>query len=540
MTTCSRAVLSCCLFTFLTSSLFAQLHYQRLAMLDVQHYKFDIVLQDIDNQIKGTASVAVRFLKPISRFSLDLVKKNASGKGMTVTAVTLDGAPLSFEQKAATIDIQLSQATVVNELYVFRIVYQGIPTDGLIIDKNKFGNRTFFGDNWPDRAHHWLPVVDHPSDKASVEFVVTAPEHYQVVANGLQLEESNLPNGLKLTRWLETQPIPTKVMVFGAAAFATQLSGEVHGIPLMSWVYPENRQAGFNDYAPAQDPLDFFINHIGPYPFRKLANVQSKTRFGGMENAGCIFYFENSVTGNQGLESLLAHEIAHQWFGNSASEANWHHVWLSEGFATYFTDLFIEHAHGRAAMVEHLKEERRDVLDFATRRFKPVVDTTITDYQNELLSTNVYQKGGWILHMLRHELGDEVFWEGIRAYYQKYQFSNALTDDFRLVMEQTSGKKLGAFFQQWLFTAEHPKLKSSWAYDAATKELTIQIVQTQRGVPFQFPLELGVFFSDQLLPVIKTCRIAQQEEKVVFKLDKSPTEVVLDPEAWLLFEGVGK
>lgn len=523
------------ILSLFTLPLLAQQHFQRLAILDVQHYRFELGLQDINNEIKGTATVSIRFLQPVTQFSLDLVKKNVAGKGMTVNAITLDGQILAFTHQGESLNIQMPKPAQIQDLYAFRIEYQGIPIDGLIIDKNKFGARTFFGDNWPDRGHHWLPVVDHPSDKASVEFLITAPEHYQVVANGIQLEESNLPNGLKLTHWSETSPLAPKVMTIGVAAFATQLAAEVQGVPVSSWVYPENRKEGFYDYAPAQQPLAFFSSHIAPYPFRKLANVQSKTRFGGLENAGCIFYFENSVNGKREREALLSHEIAHQWFGNSASEANWHHVWLSEGFATYFTDLYFEHEHGRATMVQRMQNERADVLAFDKRHIAPIVDTTITDYQNDLLSTNVYQKASWVLHMLRHELGDNAFWAGIRAYYQQFQYGNALTDDFRRAMELASGKKLGAFFQQWLFTAGHPKIQATWSFNAARKELTVVVKQT--GTLFQFPLDLGVFYAADGLPLIQTCIVTKTEEQFVFKVEQAPMKLMLDPNTWLLMEG---
>src|SRR6266700_2106852 len=179
-------------------------------------------------------------------------------------------------------------------------------------------------------------------------------------------------------------------MVIGAAGFAVQYSGTINGTPVYSWVYPENKEKGFYDYAQAVDILPFYIKHVGPYAYEKLANVQSKTIFGGMENAGAIFYSENTVTGTRVSESLLAHEIAHQWFGDMATETDWSHLWLSEGFATYMT-----------------------ILYFEKKYEKPVVDSSVTNYM-ELLNANSYQKGGWILHMLRMEAGDSAFWKGIR------------------------------------------------------------------------------------------------------------------------------
>jgi aminopeptidase N len=516
---------------------FAQKHYQRLETLDVQHYVFSLELNNTDANIRGSALVTIKFRKEMPDFQLDLVKKDAAGKGMTVATISENGQNLTFQHEGELLTIRLAKAAKAGEEHTFQIDYQGIPADGLIIDQNKFGDRTFFGDNWPNRAHHWLPTVDHPSDKASVEFIVTAPAELQVIANGIQIEETNLDNGLKLTHWRETGVLPTKVMVIGAAPFAVQLAGEAQGIPVTTWVFPENRKEGFYDYEPAVPVLEWFVKNVAPYPYRKLANVQSKTRYGGMENASAIFYFENSVTGGREREALIAHEIAHQWFGNSASEANWHHVWLSEGFATYFTHLYNESTHGRDALVKGMLADRQQVINFNNRNSRPIVDTTITDY-NRVLNTNSYQKGSWVLHMLRQEVGDSAFWKGVRTYYDRYKFSNALTDDFRKVMEEVSNKKLELFFNQWIFKAGQPKLEITWNYNAAAKDVILQINQMQSGATFQFPLEVAVYYDNAENPVIQSFNINEKNSRFTIKADKAPSKIMLDPNVKLLFEGV--
>lgn len=532
-----RLFLSLLLLWGSLSTGFAQNHEQRLQTMDVQHYVFSLKLNETDANIIGSALVTIHFIGETASVDLDLYKKDASGKGMTVSAVSENGHNFQFSQTDETLRIQLERSTKVGDLHTFQIDYQGIPADGLIIDKNKFGDKTFFGDNWPNRAHHWLPTIDHPSDKATVEFIVTAPDDLQVIANGIQVEETNLDKGMKLTHWLETEPIPTKVMVIGAAPFAVQLAGETHGIPVTTWVFPENRKEGFYDYAPGVNILDWFITNVAPYPFHKLANVQSKTRYGGMENASNIFYFENSVNGAGDDENLMAHEIAHQWFGDSASEENWYHVWLSEGFATYFTHLYNESTHGRDALVKGLLADRATVIAFNNRNPRPIVDTTVTDY-NRLLNANSYQKGGWVLHMLRQEVGDSAFWKGVRTYYDKYKFSNALTADFQKVMEEISGKKLDTFFNQWIFKAGQPKLQMNWNYNNTAKNIILDITQMQSGTTFQFPLEVAVYYGNAEKPVIQTFNINKNNEQFIIKSDKAPNKIVLDPNVKLLFEQV--
>jgi aminopeptidase N len=505
--------------------------------IDIKHYTFQLEINDSTDIISGTATIQILFDKSQTSFELDLANKNSKGAGMTVRNVTMNGTSLQFTHRQDKLKIALTKASSINDLLTFIITYSGIPQDGLVISKNKFGDRTFFGDSWPNRAHHWLPTIDHPSDKAAVDFIVTAPLIYEVIGNGIKIEESFLNAKQKLTHWKEEVDLPTKVMVIGVARFAIHHEGDVNGIPVESWVYPQNRADGFYDYALATNILEYFNEHIGPYPYKKLANVQSTTRYGGMENASNIFYFEKSVNGKNELENLFAHEIAHQWFGNSASESDWHHVWLSEGFATYFTHLYTEFLYGRDAMEIDMQEDRSSVIEFNKTKSLPVVFATLPQDLMEILSPNSYQKGGWVLHMLRNEIGNEAFWDGIRKYYRNFSYRNAQTADFQKIMEEVSGKDLRIFFNQWLFTAGHPSLNGSWSYDTKTKMLSLTIDQIQKGQPFVFELELGIYVENQALPTFEKVRIEKVANKFSIPMTAKPVKIELDPNTNLLFEG---
>jgi aminopeptidase N len=494
------------------------------ATIDVQHYGFAIQLNDADDVIKGRTDISLKFLKDVTSFSIDLVKQTPEGQGMLVSSVTENRANVKFRQDNDAVVI-ITKANSGTE-HTYNITYKGIPADGLIISTNKFKHRTFFGDNWPNRAHNWLPCVDDPADKATVDFMITAPDHYQVVANGLKESETVLPGNLKITHWKETVPLPTKVTVIGVADFAIDHTGDVNEIPVYTYVFPENKDTGFSSYAVAKEILAYYIEKFGPYAYEKLANVQSKTIFGGMENASAIFYFENSV-GDKGIEELMAHEIAHQWFGDAASEKNFSHLWLSEGFATYMTNIYLEHKYGIDTLKKRLTADRITVLGFEKKRLTPVVDTSAKSNYMELLNANSYQKGGWILHMLRRKLGDEAFWKGIRAYYTKYDGSNANTDDLCKVMEQTSGQKLQPFFKQWLYTAGHPQLQINWKYDAVKKVVNIQINQKQVN-PYEFTLECLI---ENKLHKIS---INSQTTSVEIPVEAKPADIIVDPDVNLL------
>ncbi len=261
-------------------------------------------------------------------------------------------------------------------------------------------------------------------------------------------------------------------------------------------------------------------------------------RSGGMENASSIFYFENSVNGKADQQDLLiAHEIAHQWFGNSASETDWHHLWLSEGFATYFTHLYTEFVNGRPAMDVALKVDRKHVIDFYKTTPQPIVYTELPKDLIKILNANSYHKGSWVLHMLRSEIGDDAFWKGIRKYYRTYQYSNAQTSDFIEIMEKTSGQDLNTFFKQWLFTAGHPVLDGSWAYDTKKKTLNLIINQTQSGQPFDFALELGIYTDGIFPPTIHKLKINKATDNFSIPVATKPTRIELDPNTKLLFDG---
>jgi len=498
--------------------------------LDVKHYSFAINLNDSTNIISGKALISVGFTGKTSIITFDLAHKNQDGKGMEVTHVSKNDKPLQFYQDAQHLYIQDEGSPGIVNTY--QINYEGVPIDGLIISNTKYGQRSFFADNWPNRAHNWIPCNDHPSDKATVEFMVTAPSHYQVVSNGRLLEEINLPDNQKFTHWLDTAQLPTKVMVIGVTQFAVQYTGDVDCIPVSSWVYPENRDSGFAHYAIAKNILSWYIQHIGPYGFEKLANVQSKTIFGGMENAGCIFYFENSVN-SKGIESLFAHEIAHQWFGDNATEMDWPHLWLSEGFATYMTELYFEDKYGSDTLKSMLQEQRNDVLAFYTKHQTPVVDTSDKNNLMHLLNANSYQKGGWVLHMLRQKLGDHLFWKGISTYYQNYAGRNASTMDLKKIFEQVSGQNLSVFFQQWLYRAGQPELKIHWENNLQNKKVIIHIEQ-QQSVLFDFPLQIAFIKGNK--KIIKTFSIKDKMSNVLVSLPFTPDEIIIDPNVNLLFK----
>ncbi|NNE46916.1 MAG: M1 family metallopeptidase [Rhodothermales bacterium] len=504
--------------------------------IDVERYTFHLELFDGSDSIKGQATVEVLFREAgVRSFSLDLVGRQIGGAGMAVESVLINGADAKYTHDDDRLSITMGDPSSVGDRRTVHVVYSGRPGDGLIISTNKYGERTFFGDNWPDRARHWLPVVDHPSDKALIEFIVTAPDRYQVVGSGALVEETDLKDGRRLTHWRSTKPLATKVAVIGAARFAVSHVDVFEGVPIQTWVYPQDKEAGFYDYALAEPVLRFFVSRLGRFPYSKLANVQSKTRYGGMENASNIFYSEASVTGTRSSEELIAHEIAHQWFGDSVTEIDWPHIWLSEGFATYLTALYVEHTYGHDRFADLMSRNRETVVAFSRRVQLPVILDPAPGNLLELLSPNSYQKGGWVLHMLRSQVGTEVFWDGLRTYYERYSDGNASTEDFQNVMEDVSGLDLEWFFEQWLKRPGQPAFEGAWSVDASSGELRVELSQVQDGQTFKVPVEFGIYSSTSMDPIIVSAEVDERSESFSFSLDFNRiVDVRMDPHTRLL------
>ena len=411
--------------------------------------------------------------------------------------------------------------------------YRGVPADGLRLIDNMHGERTIFSESWPDRGRQWLPMIDHPYDKATAEFIITAPAHYQVVANGLLLEEVDLPGGVRRTHWKQSVPIATWLYAVGIARFATHHYDVVRGVPQQAWVFPQDVEQGYRGFEfTGRRAFEYFSDWIGPYAYEKLAHVEAAGINGGMESASAIMYGEKSVT--QGRAPVV-HEVAHQWWGNAVTEGDWDDVWLSEGFATYFTHLFREQFDGRDAFVKALKDSIPVIIK--TQDEHPgatIVHRTLTD-MSKVTNRLTYEKGGWTLHMLRGIIGTEAFWAGIRDYYRRYRNRNASTADFRQVMEQASGQQLSWFFDQWLNRAGIPIVAGSWRYDAMAREVDVELSQTQTGDAYRLPIDVGM--TEPVGKVrVERVDLAGRTGRFRLKSEVEPRALTLDPNTWVLMQ----
>jgi aminopeptidase N len=513
--------------------------YERQPALDVLHYAIALDLPAEGSTVTGHTSILYQAVaEDLAGVALDL------GAAMTVDSVTVDGRPTEFGRAGDRLTLPVAVPAGARAEAV--VWYHGVPADGLIVGRDRHGGRSVFADNWADRAHHWFPSVDHPSDKATVEFDVVAPATLEVVANGVLVDRTELEGGRARTRWRESSEIPVYGMVIGVADFAVEEAGEVDGIEVTHWTFVDDSAAGAVAFARSTEIFSFYDSLFGPYPYEKLAHVQSATRFGGMENPGAIFYSQNAIggalaadsAGREDLAGLVAHETVHQWFGDAVTEADWNHLWLSEGFAEYFDAVFFEfhggiHGSGPAELARQMRMRAAAVRELEAAGPQAIYQPDVGPGEYaELLDAESYEKGAWVLHMLRRLIGDEAFFEGVRDYYATLRGTTAWTTDFARVMEAAADRPLGWFFAQWVARPGLPVLSASVAEGGGRRILRIE--QLQPGDPYRLAVEVELRGADG-----SERRTVEMDGRVAeLPLDlEGPVEVLLDPDAWLLFEG---
>ena len=506
--------------------------------IDVVNYDVRLVLPDTGAFLRGDVTVTARRAPTAARLRLDLVDS------MHVREVEVNGVRVRASHAGNSLAVPLPAGR--DDTVRVRVVYEGTVRDGLIARKDDRGRWTWFGDNWPDRTRQWLPTVDHPSDKATVSWTVRASERNVVVANGAPLGTNHLTVGgrrLLETRWRETKPIPPYLMVIAAGPMvrydlrATTCHRGENGECVQQSVYvmPENRHWLPGVFTATDSIMALYERLVAPFPYEKLAHLQSSTRFGGMENASAIFYDGKLFPDEKVTDDLLAHEMAHQWFGDAVTEREWAHLWLSEGFADYFATLWDRQARGDTTFRAALETFRMKILTDSTVATRPVIDTAQRDYMS-LLNTNSYEKGAFVLSMLHHQLGDSAFFRGVRSYYLAHRHGNAVSDDLRVALERASGRSLTQFFDQWLRRPGWAEPMIGWAYDASTGTVSVFAMQEGRFGAYALPLTVDLTDADNAKHHLVVDIPAEPRATVPLpgRFPRRPASLDFDPDSTLL------
>ncbi len=534
---------------------FAYRPLESRAGIDVVSYRLSLDFGGIaDSVLSATAELRVHAAVRLAELPLDLV-------GLEVRAVRLDGDAVPYDYDGVLLRVRPARPIAAGDTVTVAVDYGGRPKEGLFFDTDANGGATAFADNWPNRARWWFPSNDHPSDKATVAFDVRVPAGLEVVANGRlvsSLPDRERPGGTEW-RWSSAVPIPTYTMVVGVADFARAVLGEAacgeapvspgRCAEVSVWALAGDSAYAVERFARAPDMIDYLAAVIGPFPYAKLAHVESATRFGGMENASAIFYPRGQWERKRMGESVIAHESVHQWFGDDVTESRWRDLWLSEGFASYFDPLYYESRDGGATFRARMERARQQYVTSAEVDHPIVFDTTALYW---LLNANNYQKGAWVLHMLRGEVGDSAFFRGVRRYRDANAHGNASTADFERAMEAASGEDLGWFFRQWLFEPGYPQLTVEWQDEpgeragtangegagtasGAGRTVVAVVRQTQDGAwpTFRIPTVLLVTLEDGR-KVSRDVVLEARAETLRVSVPALPSAVTLDPDDRIL------
>ncbi|HEY3025349.1 MAG TPA: M1 family metallopeptidase [Pyrinomonadaceae bacterium] len=535
-----RSLVIVLLNTFLALTVAAQRRERLVDTWKPMHYNVNIFLS---NQLTTIDSATTKVRAAVVKQNVNMIDLDFGE--LTIDSVNVDAVPARFERKPDRLNVQLNRPANKGDVIEITIKYHGIPKDGLILTNDRDGKPSATGDNWPDRVHHWIPCLDHPSAKATVTFTVTAPVRDLVVANGAFEGSHGNFGGTTTWSFNESRPIPPYCMVIVVTEGA-KLDAPGLLTPLSYYVPRTDRDYAMKGFSPAAPAVAFFSQLIAPYPYEKLALIVGATRFGGMENSSAIVFGSNifepgkaqdSMSARFGIperiEDVVAHEIAHQWFGDSVTESTWSDLWLSEGFATYFAGLFIQRHDGEQAFQDYMRQAAKRYFAYEQAKRTPIFDRDTEDLF-KLLNPNNYQKGAWVLHMLRSRLGDDAFFRGLRGYYNSHRDATATTEDLRAALEKSSGLNLREFFARWIYGTGHPRYELSWTWSNETKMLNLVLRQLQPEPAFQnfLPVEISSSSGSQQIVLKPVGKDTRQK----LRMNGPPTAINIDPANQVLKE----
>jgi aminopeptidase N len=490
------------------------------AGFDVVHYTIDIEIDPAAKTVSGHVDVSFVVVAPALE-AIDLHLKD----NMAVSAVSMGELPLAFTRPPDRIHVLFGAPPEAGDTITVRVGYGGAPVDqGL-----RFRSKAIFNLSEPDMARNWFPCYDEPWDKATSEMICTVPSSLYCASNGVLLSAVERPDGKKTFHWSTRYPHSTYVISVAISAYSQFTHwyryAAADSMPMPYYVYPEKLAAAQVSFSRAPEMMEFFSDTFGEYPFIEEVYGTALAEVGGaMENFTCTTYGQALVTGTHAYDWVVAHEMAHSWFGNSVTLAGWPDIWLNEGFATYADALWHEHTGGASSLDARMSYFKSEYFaEDAASRF-PMYDPL------NLWGATVYEKGAWVLHMLRYLVGDAAFFDALRAYHASCAYSNAATENFKAVCESVSGIDLDPFFGEWVYQAGYPEYEYAWTsfHDGLRHRLDLYLDQVQSEAPvFTLPVEIRVTTASG--SIVHRLPVAGAHEVFQLEFEGEPTAVELDP-----------
>jgi aminopeptidase N len=492
---------------------------------DVLHYEFDWKLDFEAQWIKGKATIKMQSLGNLDRITLHFADN------MHVTRIKQDKKPVSFMHQNDLLDIYPHQTLNPDEEITLTISYSGSPQSGL--------NFTYHGNDpiiWsldePIYAREWFPCYDVPTDKATVKMHITVSDDMIVASNGVLIDVISNPDLTKTFTWEENYPISTYLISIAATnyeTFSDVYASDSQTMEVLYYAYPEHLAEAQEDFSVTVPMIEFYADLFGEYPFLNekygMAEIPGRA---SMEHQTCTSLSSRLVTGTHRYDYIIAHELAHQWWGDLVTMSEWADIWLNEGFATYSDALWVENLYGFEGLKSRMSVFKNIYFTYHEGEDHPIYDPP----SGHLFCEIEYEKAAWVLHMLRFVVGDNNFWRILREYAQIYAFSNASTEDFRAVCENIHGEDLGWFFDQWIYEAGYPTYQFGWGYTSQNKvRVVINQVQEEFSL-FSMPVELAFILPSGTVRKV----VWVEDENNVFQFDfpEKPLQVLMDPDSWIL------
>jgi aminopeptidase N len=515
------------------------LKYAPSREIDILHFILDVTPDFKARTVAGQVTMKFKpIAKPLGELRLD-------GIDLSVSAVTSTAKVLGWQATEKQVIVTFEPPLAPDTEASVTITYRAEPKAGLYFRTPEMGYKPEDMHVWtqgePLEARHWFPCFDAPNEKFTSEVICHVPEDMTMRANGrLASEEKDAATGLKAVRWVQEKPHTTYLIAM-VAGYLKGIEGKHRDVPLGFFTPASQIAEAKNSFAETAEIMAFFEKEIGVnYPWAKYDQVVvDDFSWGGMENTSLTILTDRTLhrAETEQIEEsrgLVAHEMAHQWFGDLVTCKDWSHLWLNEGFATYYTHLYEGQKLGRDEFLYGMNQAAKGFIN--TLNDTNAIVRRDFDNPEQQFGFHAYPKGAWILHMLRSEVGEELYRRCIQTYVERHAYGNVATEDLNKVFEELSGRSFDQFFNQYVYHAHHPELAVTYAWDERSKLAKLTVTQNQRlsDDVLLFNVPLTVRFKSKSGVVDRTLRVKEKAEDFYLNLAEQPESVRMDPELALL------
>lgn len=508
--------------------------YARSRDYDLQHSKvalrFDLEQKKVIGDVTHTVSP---FRNGLDKISFDSV-------GLQIESVKVNKADTKFRTTDTKLVVDLAKPAKQGDKLDIEIKYEGKPTKGLyfILPDKDYPNRPkqVWTQGESEDTRYYLPTYDYPNDRLTTETILTVPAEWLTVANGKLVSTTDAGNGMKTWTWRESQPSSTYLFSVVAGEFG-EVKDSWHGIPVTYYAPKDRVDRLTANYSRTPEMLESFSKRLGvDYPWEKYAqSMVDDFVAGGMENSSATTNTASSLRNPKLVaeyptdeDGLISHELGHQWFGDMVTTKDWANIWLNEGFATFIETMWTEVHFGKDQADYDRWQAARSWFRQTNLYEKPIVRRDFDDSSE--FDQNAYDKGGWVLYMLRHQLGEEAFYTGLKHYLEVNRGKNVVTADLTKAIEEATHHNVDQFFDQWVYGAGAPKFVITSSYDAEKKQVALTVKQTQKveGHVGLFRVPVDVEITDATGSKLYPVTVSKASETFTFPSDLAPQMILFD------------